>query len=618
MEDYIISPDLLKEIQQDGLIDPISDDVEPKPQPLPSNTILSDTKNLINTQINNKKLLNNNQSSLIPEVSESQENAESFSFNYNSSSIGHINNKKQKKFRNNSNNKDNYIKEEEHEEENLQENTNNNIDYNNYNQNEDVEEFEVETNNYRNEHNKTQSSFTSFGRPKTDIVNTSLSTVGIEPLYYNTNENNSNYIYGSLTPVNKSKIQYNFNKSNSKNYINNNIRNERNYNGKDLKEVKILQDELNSLKKQFEKIDKSLKNKNIELKKIKLINDSLLKENNNQKKIIESLNGEKAVLNSKIISLKDYSNKMEKKLLSGSKNQHIIEINNKLRQENESLINELQYKESENKDLIKQNNILNDEINIIKKEFQSSFEFNNKGDSNINNNKISKIIDDLTQEKKKRIKFEKELKKIKEEINKKDLILQKKEEEIQSLNYAKTQMTTIIAHKENEVHNLTIERDSFQQHFQDYNNQLRTLKEKMKDYDKIKKDKNEYEKNILSISNKQGEKTKKITEQYEFVIKKYLNEINSLKSEKKELNNKIDEYENEKNNHIKEYNMALNDKNKYNELFSKLVNKLNKDINENINQNEGKREINKELFNKINDEKEKNLKLIYEIEPLIN
>ena len=42
-------------------------------------------------------------------------------------------------------------------------------------------------------------------------------------------------------------------------------------------------------------------------------------------------------------------------------------INNKLRQENESLTNELQFKENENKELIKQNNILNDEINILKK-----------------------------------------------------------------------------------------------------------------------------------------------------------------------------------------------------------------------------------------------------------
>ena len=434
MEDYIISPDLLKEMQQDGLIDPVSDDVEPRPQPLPSNSILSDTKKLINNQINNKKIINHNQSSLIPEVSESQENAESMSFNYNSSSIGHINNKNEKKYlkqltRNNSVENDNFIKEEEQEEEHIQEeinnnkyennenenNENDNDNINNNNNNEDEEEIELESNKDKNEQNKSQSSFTSFGRPKSEFVNTSISTVGIEPLYYHTNANTYNYNNGSLTPINQSKTQNNFNKFQMKNI---NIRNMNNHKKilpkkiqeKDIKEIKMLQNELNALSKQFEKIDKSLKHKNEQLKKLKLINESLLKENNNQKKLIESLNNENVLLNSKIIGLKDYNNKMEQKLLAGSKNQHIIEINNKLRQENESLTNELQYKENENKELIKQNNILNEEINIIKKEFQSSLEINNKGEINNdkNNNKISKIISELTQEKKKTKKYEEE------------------------------------------------------------------------------------------------------------------------------------------------------------------------------------------------------------------
>ena len=623
MEDYIISPDLLKEMQQDGLIDPISDEVEPRPQPLPSNTILSDTKKMINNQINNKKIINHNQSSLIPEVSESQENAESVSFNYNSSSIGHINNKKEKKYykqmnKNNSIENQNYIKEEEQEEENIQDVINNN-EYesnknNNYiiNHNEDEEDIEIESNKDKNEQNKSQSSFTSFGRAKSEFVNTSISTVGIEPLYYHTNNNNFHNV--SLTPINQNKKKINFNDMKMKNYkkIANDKIVKQNIQVKDIKNIKMLQNELNTLSKQFEKIDKNLKSKNSELKKLKLINESLLKENNNQKKLIESLNNENVMLNSKIIGLKDYNNKMEKKLLSGSKNHHIIEINNKLRQENESLTYEIKYKENENKELIKQKNILNDEINILKKEFQSSLEINNKGV--INNDKISKIITELTQEKKKIIKYEEELDILKKEINKKELILQKTEEEIQSLNYAKTQMTTIIAHKENEIHNLTIERDSFQQHFQDCNNQLRTLKQKMKDYDNIKKDKIEYEQRLLSLSDKQGNKAKELTEQYEYLIKKYLNEINVLKNENIELNNKINEFENEKNNNLKEYNIAVNDKNKYNELFNNLVNKLNEDVNENINKNKE----NKELFNKLDYEKEKNLKLIYEIEPLIN
>ena len=614
----MIAPDLLKEMQQDGLIDPITDDIEPKPQPLPSNTILSDTKKMINNQINQKKIIEPNQTSLIPEVSESLENAESMSINHCSSSMGQINKKEKKNFIQNNINNNNYIKEEEQDEENdekisINNYNNNQRNNNNYNYNDDEnKEIEVENNNEREDPNQSQSSFTSFGRPKTEFVNTSLSTECIEPLYYNTNHN---YINGSLTPINQSKVHKNYNN----NHFNNNTFKE--IKGKDIKDIKKLQYELNSLTKQFEKIDKSLKKKNEELKKIKLINDSLLKENNSQKKIIDSINSEKAMLNSKIISLKDYCNKMETKLISGSKNQHIIEINNKLRNENESLMNQLHFYESEKQDLMKQNELLNDEINILKKEFQSSLEcknnYNNTNNNNknvYNENKVSKIISELTQEKKKRISYEGDIQKLKDEINKKDLILRKKEEEIQSLNYGKTQMTTIIAHKENEIHNLTIERDSFQQHFQECSTQLRNLKEKVKDYDKIKKDRNEYEQTIITLTNKQGTNSQKLTEQYETIIKKYINEINLLKKENKELNNKFNEYELEKSTHLKEYNNALNDKNKYNQLFDKLVNKLT----ENVCTHFKKEKENSEIYNKLNYDKEKSLKLINEIEALIN
>ena len=623
----MIAPDLLKEMQQDGLIDPITDDIEPKPQPLPSNTILSDTKKMINNQINHKKIIEPNQTSLIPEVSESQENAESISINHCSSSMGQINKKEKKNFIQNNINNNNYIKEEEQDEENdektdINNYVNNNRNNNNYNYNDDEnKEMEVENSYEKEDPNKSQSSFTSFGRPKTEFVNTSISTEGIEPLYYNTNHNNIN---GTLTPINQSKIQSNFNKNNSnRNYNNNHFNNNifKKIKGKDIKDIKKLQYELNSLTKQFEKIDKSLKKKNEELKKIKLINDSLLKENNSQKKIIDSINSEKVMLNSKIIALKDYCNKMETKLISGSKNQHIIEINNKLRNENESLMNQLHFNESEKQDLMKQNELLNDEINILKKELQSSLQYKNDYNNNENNNnnvynenKVSKIISELTQEKKKRMSYEGDIQKLKDEINKKDLILRKKEEEIQSLNYGKTQMTTIIAHKENEIHNLTIERDSFQQHFQECNTQLRNLKEKVKDYDKIKKDKNEYEQTIITMTNKQGTNAQKLTEQYETIIKKYINEINSLKKENKELNNKFNEYELEKSTHLKEYNNALNDKNKYNQLFDKLVNKLTENVSIHFN----KEKENNEVYNKLNYDKEKSLKLINEIEALIN
>ena len=592
MEDYIIAPDLLKEMQQDGLIDPINEDIEPKPQPLPNNTILSVTKKMINNQINNQNNIINNQASLIPEVSESQENTESVTFNYNSSSIGNIKNRNDfKLLKQNSNyNEMNYnlIKEEKDEEDNNEEQFNNKENY-------EIDEYENLNNekseekgkeiNYRNNNQIETENNISQEKAKTELLNTSISNEEIEPLYNNLNTNHS------LTPVRHRK----FKKNKSELFLNK--KNE-------IKDIQKLQNELNMLTKQFSKIDKSLKRKNEELKKIKLLNDDLLKENNAQKKIIDTINNEKVMLNSKIISLKDYCNKVESKLVGGSKNQHLIEINNKLRLENESLINQIKFYESEKNDLMKNNELLQDELNLLKTEFQTLSERNNNkiniGKNLDNKNKTAKLISELTQEKKINKKQEEEIKQLKYELNKKDLILHQKEEEIQSINYGKSQMTSIIAQKENEIHNLIIERDSFQKHYQECNNQLKNLK------DKIKENEEREENNKASF---------KLKDQYEAVIKKYINEISSLKKENNKLNDKLKDNE----NIIKEYDLVLNDKNKIgkSQNFEELISKLEKEMNEQIKNKKNWVNNDKEIFSKLNEEKEKSLKLINDIETLI-
>ena len=592
MEDYIIAPDLLKEMQQDGLIDPINEDIEPKPQPLPNNTILSVTKKMINNQINNQNNIINNQASLIPEVSESQENTESVTFNYNSSSIGNIKNRNDfKLLKQNSNyNEMNYnlIKEEKDEEDNNEEQFNNKENYETdeyENLNNEKSEEKGKEINYRNNNQIEIENNISQEKAKTELLNTSISNEEIEPLYNNLNTNHS------LTPVRHRK----FKKNKSELFLNKKS---------EIKDIQKLQNELNMLTKQFSKIDKSLKRKNEELKKIKLLNDDLLKENNAQKKIIDTINNEKVMLNSKIISLKDYCNKVESKLVGGSKNQHLIEINNKLRLENESLINQIKFYESDKNDLMKNNELLQDELNLLKTEFQTLSERNNNkiniGKNSDNKNKTAKLISELTQEKKINKKQEEEIKQLKYELNKKDLILQQKEEEIQSINYGKSQMTSIIAQKENEIHNLIIERDSFQKHYQECNNQLKNLK------DKLKENEEREENNKASF---------KLKDQYEAVIKKYINEISSLKKENNKLNDKLKDNE----NIIKEYDLVLNDKNKIgkSQNFEELISKLELEMNEQIKNKKNWINNDKEIFSKLNEEKEKSLKLINDIETLI-
>ena len=184
-------------------------------------------------------------------------------------------------------------------------------------------------------------------------------------------------------------------------------------------------------------------------------------------------------------------------------------------------------------------------------------------------------------------------------MNKKDLILKQKEEEIQSINYGKSQMTSIIAQKENEVHNLIIERDSFQKHYQECSNQLKNLKDKIKEQDN--KDKSEYKTNF------------KLKEQYESVIKKYINEISTLKKENENLNEKLKENE----NIFKGYDLALNDKNRVSQSFEDLFDKLEKEMKEQIGGEKNWVNNDKEILDKLNSEKENSLKLIQDIQPLI-
>ncbi len=241
---------------------------------------------------------------------------------------------------------------------------------------------------------------------------------------------------------------------------------------------------------------------------------------------------------------------------------------------------------------------------MLKNEFQTISERNNNNLINIqkkdinNTNKNSKLISELTKEKKKNKNLEEEINKLKYEINKRDFILKQKEEEIQSINYGKNQMTSIIAQKENEIHNLIIERDSFQKHYQECNNQLKELKDKIKENE-------EKEQNYNTSF--------KLKEQYESVIKKYINEISTLKKDNNNLTIKFKEYE----SIIREYDLMLNNKNKTSQTFEDLVNKLEKEVNEQITNKKNWVNNDKEIFNKLNLEKEKSLKLINDIKTFI-
>ena len=79
------------------------------------------------------------------------------------------------------------------------------------------------------------------------------------------------------------------------------------------------------------------------------------------------------------------------------------------------------------------------------------------------------------------------------------------------------------------------------------------------------------------------------------------------------MSNKFKEYE----SIIREYDSMLNNKNKASQTFEDLVNKLEKEVNEQITNKKNWVNNDKEIFNKLNLEKEKSLKLINDIKTFI-
>ena len=73
----------------------------------------------------------------------------------------------------------------------------------------------------------------------------------------------------------------------------------------------------------------------------------------------------------------------------------------------------------------------------------------------------------------------------------------------------------------------------------------------------------------------------------------------------------------ENENIFKEYDLALNDKNRISQSFEDLFDKLEKEMNEQINNKKNWVNNDKEIFHKLNTEKENSLKLIQDIQNLI-
>lgn len=340
----------------------------------------------------------------------------------------------------------------------------------------------------------------------------------------------------------------------------------KNYSYKDYNE---LEQNFINLTKQYEKNEQKLQNQIETMKRTKNSYENLIKEYTFLQKTNEKLSKDKISLEAELTELKAYNRKIETRLVSGAKNQNVIEINNKIRNENEELIQKIFIIEKEKNELISKNKELTNQILILNR--------------NVNSNISTEKLIDISN-------LEKEYNEINQKYiflneqneNFKDLLL-KNEEKIQELNFAKAHLTELLAGKENEINSLKIERDSFSSRCETFIKEIKNYKEKLSTFDGIVKQNESLTNEVESLKSKINSKTENenenLLEELKLSKQKLLEQESNFQEIESVYKDKLEQCCNENINLYQE-------KEKYKSLYTNIIEKFNSNTLENINHEE--------------------------------
>ena len=389
-------------------------------------------------------------------------------------------------------------------------------------------------------------------------------------------------------------------------------------------ELFSLENKYDNLMKLFSKSEKKVKEQAEELKKLKNSNDNLIKEENINKKIIKKITEEKNNLMKIISENKKYISNIEKKLISGVKNEFLVEQNKTLKDkidsleiENKKLKDKEEYFNNEKTNIENQAKIIQKALQIKSEEIKNYFknDENEKNEKNIN----EQVIFDIS----KQLKEKEDLKLLNtnlENINKENSMkINSYKEKIQELNFAKSTLTKMLAEKEGEINNLLKEKNDFIEQINSLkennillNNHIKELELDIKTKEENEKKRIEEEKILTDEKNKIKDYKVKI-QVLEYANKdlsqKLLNSENQISILEKSLekisqkNSKIEKLYKE---HITQNNIFLNEVTTLKIESEKLNCEYNKskiDNDKNIN-------IINELNNKLHEYEKENLKLI--------
>ena len=313
-----------------------------------------------------------------------------------------------------------------------------------------------------------------------------------------------------------------------------------------------------NLTKQYEKIDIKYKNQIDLMKKTKNSYDSLIKEYSLLQKTNESLSKDKLSLEAEITELKAYCRKVESRLVSGAKNQNVIEINNKLRNENEELVNKVFNLENDRTELLRQNQELNNQIYIL-----------NKGNTNVN---LPEQILHMSTCEKETNELKRKYAFLNEQNQNFQNLIVKNDEKIQELTFAKKHLTELLASKEHEIATIKNEKETLESKFEASNKELSIMKESIKNYDTIKEQNEMLTKQIENIKQSNSEITNKENIKLKEELQSTYQKIYIQDEQIKQLEAK---YKEDSQKYFNENNKLYQEKEKYKLLYTELISKFN-------------------------------------------
>ena len=371
------------------------------------------------------------------------------------------------------------------------------------------------------------------------------------------------------------------------------------------KQLSDLENKYNNLLKLFNKNEKKSKEKNNELKRVKTDNENFNNDYIILQKTLQKISLEKNILEKEIENNKKYINKLEQKLLSGAKNQFLIEQNNQLKDKLDKLQNELniylneiknlkQIKNKQEKDLKVLNRALDLKITEIKKENNISKEeiiniSSQKEEFELYNREINKL--------------KKENEKLKENL---DLLGKKLEE----LNYEKNKLSEMMILKENLFDNLNNEKENLKSAVNQITKERDMLKQLIETAHIEQK---KIEKDVLFEATENNNKISSL----ELEIKDLTQQLNQSKIENEMLNKSLNIL-NEKYQKIdSDYKLNIEELTKVKSEIEgfKQKNSTNENINDQLNYtNEELNKKNNELNEQIHQIEKQNIDLLSKIQ----